>query len=72
MQIYKSQQRIGVERITKRNDEIKKIRGENEKLTSLIRTCEERINTLFDAKEQEKRERMRADKLSEQLFVNLV
>ena len=66
--MYKSQQRIGSERVMKRNAEIKKLRDENEKLTSLVRKSEERINQLFDAKEKEKHERMRADRLADQLF----
>ena len=66
--MYKSQQRIGSERVLKRNAEIKKLRDENEKLTSLVRKSEERINQLFDAKEKEKQERMRADRLADQLF----
>lgn len=66
--MYKSQQRIGSERVLKRNAEIKKLREENEKLTSLVRKCEERINQLFDATEKEKQERMRADRLADQLF----
>jgi len=68
LEMYKSQQRIGSERVMKRNAEIKKLRDENEKLTSLVRKCEERINQLFDAKEKEKHERMRADRLADQLF----
>ena len=37
--MYKSQQRTGNERVLKRNSEIKKLRDENEKLTSLVRKC---------------------------------
>jgi hypothetical protein len=61
-------QKTGSERVIKRNSEIKKMRDENVKLTSLVRQCEERINELFDAKEKEAQERKRADRLSNQLF----
>ena len=44
------------------------MRNENEKLTSLLRKCEERINQLFDVKEREEKEKKRANKLADQLF----
>jgi len=65
---YKSQQRKGAERLVKRNDEIKKLRDENEKLSSILRQCETRIHKLQDAREKEKAEQMRADRLAQQLF----
>jgi len=68
LELYKSQQRIGNERVLKRNGEIKKLRDENEKMTSLLRKCEERIDQLHDSKQKEKQERMRADRLADQLF----
>ena len=46
------------------------MRNENEKLTSLLRKCEERINQLFDVKEREEKEKKRANKLADQLFGN--
>ena len=55
-------------RVQKRNTEIKTLRSENEKLSSLLRKCEERINQLFDVKEREQAEKQRANKLAEQLF----
>jgi len=68
LEMYKSQQRTGNERVLKRNSEIKKLRDENEKLTSLVRKCEERINQLHDTKAKEREERLRADRLADQLF----
>merc|ERR1712133_361632 len=50
LDMYQNQQRISSERVQKRNTEIKNLRNENEKLTSLLRKCEERINQLFDHK----------------------
>merc|ERR1712168_615474 len=50
LDMYQNQQRIGSERVQKRNTEIKNLRNENEKLTSLLRKCEERINQLFEDK----------------------
>merc|ERR1712212_397908 len=54
LDMYQNQQRISSERVQKRNTEIKNLRNENEKLTSLLRKCEERINQLFEVKEAEK------------------
>ena len=66
--MYKSQQRIGSERLIKRNEEIKKLENENQKLNLILKKSEERINQLLDSKEKEKIERIRADKLANQLF----
>merc|ERR1711970_1434902 len=66
LDMYQNQQRISPERVQKRNTEIKNLRNENEKLTSLLRKCEERINQLFDVKER--KEKKRANKLADQLF----
>jgi len=68
LEMYQNQQRIGQERVQKRNTEIKSLRSENEKLSSLLRKCEERINQLFDVKEREQAEKQRANKLADQLF----
>merc|ERR1712173_1659 len=68
VEMYKSQQRIGSERLIKRNEEIKKLENENQKLNLLLKKSEERINQLLDSKEKEKIERIRADKLANQLF----
>jgi len=68
LDMYQNQQRISSERVQKRNTEIKNLRNENEKLTSLLRKCEERINQLFDVKEREEKEKKRANKLADQLF----
>jgi len=68
LDMYTNQQRISQERVQKRNTEIKNLRNENEKLTSLLRKCEERINQLFDVKEREEKEKKRANKLADQLF----
>merc|ERR1712212_373099 len=69
LDMYQNQQRISSERVQKRNTEIKNLRNENEKLTSLLRRCEERINQLFDVKEREEKEKKRANKLADQLFI---
>ena len=68
LEMYQNQQRVGQERVQKRNTEIKSLRSENEKLSSLLRKCEERINQLFDVKEREQAEKQRANKLADQLF----
>lgn len=68
LEIYQNQERVSQDRVQKRNTEIKQLRSENEKLTNLLRKCEERINQLFDIKEREQMEKKRANKLADQLF----
>jgi hypothetical protein len=82
--MYKSQQRyeineeyrlelvfrVASDRVNKRNAEIKTLREDNEKLVTLVRQCEERINKLHDVKQREIKERQRADRLADQLFGN--
>jgi len=68
LEMYKSQQRVATDRVNKRNAEIKTLREENEKLVTLVRQCEERINKLHDVKQREIKERQRADRLADQLF----
>ena len=58
--------------MNKRNAEIKTLREENEKLVTLVRQCEERINKLHDVKQREIKERQRADRLADQLFGILI
>ena len=62
--------RVATDRVNKRNAEIKTLREENEKLVTLVRQCEERINKLHDVKQREIKERQRADRLADQLFGN--